>query len=401
MKKNNLVTRVVALVVLVVLLISIGDATHNVFFSSTGYSSAFQGPKITFYGEEILGQHFTQTPTTTLMFDPLSKNPELIQIYLPEIHGSMTTVFLPEDSVNFLGWGSTLGISIPASWTQNLGLYASGWKGQSPEVTYNWTINGKMYYMAQYRMKWYVAFAGYWKNIENPALLVDPVLRPTVENVYPNLNMWFEIDTTPTWYIQGGGVAYFAIGKMQLDENVAMGGRDNNGNPVAARTDESTNPESASAVNMIYYAPWGAQPIASEIAPSYYEGKELNPNYFRNVSYCSVDLANFGVYAGAQNFFGTYTKGDTATFCFDLTAFVIGEYTVQDIQKDPTHFGYFTPTSTGSNIFSDLFGWLFSPSTLAWLIPVLIFVAILIFAPWLLVVILALIFGSRKSGGKG
>lgn len=363
--------------------------------SSVGYPSAFQGPRVAFYGAELNGQHAKVTPNTVLSFNPDGRN-----VGLPEVDAEMTTVFLPEQSVSFAGFPS-YDAPVPATWSQNLGLYANGWNGQSPEAEYPWNVtdsSGQSYmvYMAQYRMKYYVAFSSSWTGAEAPVPAAIPFVHTSAQNVYNNLNIWFEIDTTPTWYIQGGGTAFFAIAKVQLGENVEMDGIDNHGNAVPARTDESTIPEHQPSVLMIYYSAFGGTPAS--VTPNDFQGSLLNPNYFRNTTFFSVNLQNFGVSTDFDGLATLTVHGDTATFCFDVTVFVFGQYLVQDIQKDPTQYGRFTPTSTWNfgGLLGDIWNWISNPLVWGSLLTIGIFVLILIFAPWLLLVIIMALTGRRR-----
>lgn len=395
MKGNSQLVRIAAIGILLILVFSMVGTGVNNSFSIGGYSSAFQGPKAKFYGIQWDGSNgqgwvepsgqwtSSSAPSGTSLhqFDTvLHFDPDASNLGMPKIHGEMTTVFLPDQSLSFLpSW-------LPISWLQNNGLV------QNPQQTYpGWNISGLMYYMERYAMRFYITFSGEWNGLEDPGPICDAILRPHVENIYQSVGVWIEFDLTPSWYIEGGGIAYFAIAKMQLSEESIKKGKTLTGEIVAPRTTESVSPYSRLSPVYMYYGAWGSTPAEQEAYS--YQGKKLNPSYFRDKVYVHVDLNNFGVYADSDNIFWSKTRGDVATFAFDLQVFVIGEYTVQDIQDNPDQYGRFTPQGSTWN-----WGTWFSNS-LWWLIPAAIFVLILIFAPWLLLVIISLIFGSRKSGG--
>jgi hypothetical protein len=83
---------------------------------------------------------------------------------------------------------------------------------------------------------------------------------------------------------------------------------------------------------------------------------------------------------------GFWAKGDVAVVCFDVTVFTIGEWTVQDVQNDPTGYGRFVRTD---QIPSDWVSWFFA--NLWWIVPLALIVVAAIFIPWVLFGLIALI----------
>lgn len=369
-------------------------------FSSTGYVSAFQNPKAEFYGVTYNGYQYTPTNThgasdaridgTVMHF-----NPDGATNGKPTIKGEMTAVFVPEQSLsNVPSW-------LPSEWFSQLQYIhnpVTGPNGIDPP--WNWTIGEKTYQMKEYDMRYYVTFSSVWSGSEDPADKV-PYIGPGIRggygyNTFLNVGVWIKFDISPTWYIQGGGVGYLAIAECNLCALPIKAGHDVNGVVYAARTDEGVSPESPPTPLKLYYNPWGYGGQISK-DPYTYDGKILNPQYFTNALYAHVDLDNFGVWAGAKDAFYTYTVGDVATFAFDIRVFVIGDYRVIDIQKDPDQFGKTTPVVTpGDNWLSGIVGWLSQPANIALLMVIGVIVLIVIFAPWLLLVIVALFTGGKK-----
>ncbi|MGA2682216.1 MAG: hypothetical protein ABSF44_10515 [Candidatus Bathyarchaeia archaeon] len=374
--------------------------------SSDGYPTAFT-PNISIYGEQYNGKTYFN-PTTTLSYSPNVINPTAaFPIKVPTVEAEMTSVFEPTQSVAHMSFPGVTGISIPTSWIQNDDLfnYAPGWTGTNPDATYNWNVTDSsgtplMIAMSQYEMKYYVSFSAEWPTAaQNPAIYLQWPIITHVENMYNDLWIWFKVDTTPSWYIQGGGTAYFAIASIQLDDNAMFNARTSSGSVVSlpiGGSYESTNPESAQSTVYLHYSPFGSTDIP-KVVPETYEGHVLNPEYFLNTTYFAIDLSHFGSYADSTNL-GTssVTHGDVATFDFDVTVFVIGQYTVQNIQNDNSQFGRFAPETTTDTILSGLVTWLSNPVNIGILTTIGLLILVIIFAPWLLVVLIALVFGGRR-----
>lgn len=393
-QKKGSLTRIIvigAVFLLLASMLGINTATNYhppLSVSSLGYSSAFQGPKVEFYGIDYNGAHYTTAAApnssslhefdTVMHFDPDGSSSGK-----PKIQGEMTTIFLPEESLTVVpSW-------LPMSWLQNNGLV------HNPQAVYNWTIGKDTYDMEQYSMRYYVSLSSDWAGTEDPANKLDGIITTRATNVLNSVNIWLKFDISPTWYIQGGGTAYFAIAKCQLAEDAIMKAKDNNGVQYSARTAESVSPESRYSPVELYYGAWGGQ--AASANPQTYMGQQLNPSYFRNELYAHVDLNNFGVEAGSVNVFGSWTHGDVVTFAFDVTVFIIGDYQVKDIQNNPTQYGRFTPVSNSDTFFSQILGWLLNPVNFSILLIIAVVVLLIIFAPWVLALIVTAIFGGRKK----
>lgn len=360
---------------------------------SYGYSSGFQGPKAKFYGAEwtVQGAAVRYPLSLSGMPTPPWGAPSLTQFNtvlkfdadgestgVPNLIGEETSVFIPRESLGSIpAW-------LPTSWLNTMNYI------QNPQANYSWTVGDNTYYMEQWLLRYYISISAEWDGSID--LLgghgeIPPAQVGITDNSYSNLRLWIEFDTEPTWYIQGGGTAYFAIGKVQLADTVQYTASDVNGNSVGgARTTVSVSPESQAALIYLYYNPWGQGSVQNHNA-NYYLGNQLNPSLFVNKTYMDINLNKFGIYSGTTaGGVGFWVKGDTLKMSFDVTVFVIGKWNVQDIQDNPDNFGRFTRIYAASDIFS----WLFSASTLAWLIPVIIIVLLIIFAPWFLLAVISL-----------
>jgi len=386
-------------------------------FSSTGYENAFENPQITFYGESYGGHNYLANNPTNLVFDKNIVSQLAIGLvntgllYLPTVQGELTPVFIPSQSEQM----STIfrGITFPTDWTTNADLfnYAPGWQNNptaelqnppQPVETYNWNVTDPssntpyMVQMQQWDQKFYCSFSTSWTSSQDPSDWI-PAGASTGYNDYSNLWIWFQVYTPSIWYIQGGGTAYQSIAQINMDANAQMQAKDNKGNNVQTDNAEAVNPESAASVVYLYYSPFGGTQSTNP-TPETYEGSLLNPAYFRNVTYFGIDLASFGNYATWNNILdiGTTTRGDVATFDLDVTTFVFGQYTVLDIMNNPTQYGRTTPETSVTNFLSGIIGWLSNPVNIGILTTIGLLILVIIFAPWLLVVLIALVFGGRR-----
>jgi hypothetical protein len=386
-------------IVFVVVASTCTTAYHQYSLGSIGYSSAFEGPKARFYGVSYNGNHYTATQTngaSLSQFDTVMHfDADGTTTGKPNIVGEMTTVFLPEQTAsNLASW-------MPTSWIQNNGLI------NNPEKTYSWNVTGKDYVMHQYDMRYYQTFTAEWDG-ERGTVIDGSHENPGggymgisgAENNYGGLEVWTELDLTPSWYIQGGGIAYFAVAKMQLAENAIFAGKDNNNNPVNARGDVSVSPESRLSPVYMYYEPFGSAQVGEKTAATY-QGQTLNSAYFTDKLYFHFDFNKFGVYGGSDYLLFPFTKGDKVTIAFDLKVFVIGEYTVKDIQQDPgDSYGRFSKGTTTTPTFLSWlldtpYGNFFLALIIIGILAVIGFVLAAVYAPWLLGGVSALM-GKRK-----
>jgi len=300
----------------------------------------------------------------------------------PNIEGEMTTVFVPEESLS----GSTTWL--PISWLQRNDLI------QNPQKTYSWNITTgnttRVYKMEQWVMKFYVSFSAHWDGLE--AGLDWANVGQNIRNAYTNAEIWIEFDIKPTWYIEGGGTAYFAIGKIQLAQDALKEAKDNMGTKQDVDTQESVIPESGGSSLYIYNGLWGLG--SAETTEQSYQGKKLNPALFRDKVYAKITLANFGIRSWNE-FTTVKTKGDVATFDFNIYVFVIGEWDVKDIQELPEDYGRNVKLDENPS----LLDYMSDPRVQA-LLSVLalgaLFIGILIFAPWVLFALVGLFRSGRR-----
>lgn len=401
--KSGLAIRITLLMVLFLVVSSFTNIALNSFsVGDLGYSSAFEGPKAQFYGVKYNGNTYTAASSiATKQFDTVLRfDPDEVARGKPNLVGEMTTVFVPSETLtSATSW-------IPRDWlSQN--QYIS-----NPQETYQWNISGKAYQMQQWLMKWYVTIGAEWDvgplyNVQGGVGSTTPTafgeepaasLTSGALNTYTNTEVWLQFNIEPTWYLQGQGVAYFAIGKMQLANQAKYGGQDVNGKSVDARTTVSVSPESQASNLFLSYSPWGTDGGATKDA-SAYQGRELNTAYFRDKVYTRINLNSFGVSSwldwGVQK-----AKGDTVTLAFDVTVFVIGEWQVKDIQNTPSNYGRFTRTYIPPTIVD----YLLSPTGLgimALAAGIILFIIILLFAPWIFTLIGQLLSSKGKESIRG
>lgn len=384
----------VALVIAILIFVSSVGGTVNFALNvgSLGYSSAFEGPKAKFAGVNYDGQKLTSAlpggeyrADTVLKFDPDDRTSGK-----PNLVGEMTTVFLPETSGLTSTWLlSYLPGTEAQSWIQKLSYI----KNPQTEKPYSWNISDKTYQMYQYLMKWYVSFTAEWDGSEGGKAETPGEID---RNYLSRTEAWLEFDVTPTWYIEGGGTAYFAIAKIQLSD-VARHGKQS-GEFAEPDSRMSVSPESPFAALYIYQDLWGQ--TRGEKTVQTYQGKNLNPDYFGNKVYAHIDFNNFGVTTWNE-YFTVKSRGDIITMGFDVTVFVIGEWQVQDVQNIADVSTWFE-RSQKEFIPSSLLDYLADPRVQALLglaVTAGIVIVLLIVAPWVLIAFASL-FSSLFSSGR-
>ena len=315
-----------ALILLLILCLALDSGVSILTLSSFGYSSGFQNPKARFAGVRYKNTPYTFEDThdasmarfdTVLRFDP-----DQARGGMPNVFGEMTTVFVPEESLSSLaGW-------IPSEWLIGTDLI------QNPQNEYSWNISGKTYKMEQWVLKFYMSFSGEWDHYEAEDMS-QLWLGEVRKRAFTNTEVWLEFDLSPTWYIEGGGTAYFAIAKIQLSD-IKKSGKDANNQEITASTTMSVSPESVGGIMYIYNGLFGG--VTAEKEASTYQGKKLNPELFTDKVYAHFDLNNFGVNS-VRVLLGWDIYSDVVTVGFDITVFVIGEWTVKDVQQIPEDFG--------------------------------------------------------------
>lgn len=412
-RKKRMFTRLTLALIMIMLFSRVLASLNSV--SAQGYSTGFEGPKARFYGVDYkvtdpitnrYGQHFLYASDDSgrLIFDNSMASRKTFDTTLefdgdddengvPNLKGMMTSIYLPKDTLS--GGASWL----PYNWMTR-DQYVTNPMGDMV----NWTIGDTVYGMQQWLCHYSIALGGEWNGYvdfwggsgEVPHLQYPTVLD---ENTYTDLDIWIKIDTSPMSYYVNAQKTYFAIGKVQLADSIYYKGTTLSSgglfspNVVEPRSTVSINPEGQGGLLYIFDSAFGGASYTEKQAYSY-QGQQLNPALFRDTSYIKISLNSFGVYGGANYVAGVpvpgsyWVKGDVAKITFDVVVFTIGEWKVQDIQNDPSGFGYFARSDTAQ---PDLISWLTSTQTLSWLIPVLIVAVIIFFAPWILVLIFSLI----------
>jgi hypothetical protein len=386
-----------------VLLSSLLMGTANA--QSFGSPTNFEGPKGSFYGVQYQGNWGAplrwsnwETPgtnptaslhdfSTVLKFDSDGRDSGK-----PNIYGEMTSIYLPANTVGQItSW-------TPPSWLNQLEYL------QNPIGNYTWQIDGKYYGMQSWLCRWYLGFSAEWEGglrdlpIGGGGFGEAPPQNAYADgdNSYNNLELWLKIDTSPTFYYENADRTYFGIGKVQLKNDIEYTGQTNqyggllSSNKVDPRTTVSVVPESQASILYLYDAPWG-DAGSTKVTSYSYQGQALNPDIFKDETYVKVDFNRFGVYGGfgwgipfyiPTNF---WCRGDTAVICLEVTVFSIGEWKVQDVQNDPDHYGRFTRTDQSTDIIS----WI--TANYYWILPLLIFIVVLIFAPGILFTLVQLV----------
>ena len=379
-KKRSLIQSVVIIGVIALVFLSVsGDGLLDFSVTESGYSSAFEGPKATFAGVKYQNKYYTNQAwwdASLHRFDTVFKfDSDAASSGKPNIFGEETSVFIPEETLSYYqDW-------IPYDWLDDHEYV------NNPVAIHEWEIDGSAYYMEQWLLRYYVSFSAEWNGDEKPSLIPF-----TNVNLYNDLEVWINMEMEPTWYIEGGGTAYFAVGKIQLAHNVLYSALDVDGNTADTRNSVSISPESTNSLLYLYYDAWGGERAESDVYT--YKNKVLNDAYFTDDVNFRIDFNNFGVESGSDPFgIFWWTKGDVVTAAFDVTVFVIGEWSVQDIESDPDIYGRFTRQSYDlEGIINAVIGWFSSPY--GWLIMLVIaFVLILVFAPWIFTLVLG---GKRR-----
>jgi len=303
-------------ILFILIMLEGGNAGFN-FFSTASYPTGYQGAKAQFAGIRWQTQQYEGLGfDTTLHFDPDDA------IYgMPDLEGEMTSVFIPSESLsNMPSW-------IPLDWVRETSYM------QNPvKEPYSWEIGNLTYTMEEWRLRWYFSISADPTDAPPFTMLKD---REGANKRYTQLQVWFEFDLTPTWYFEGADTAYFAIAKMQVAD-VKLHALDNDDNEVTPSLETSVTPQSQGSILPVYYGLFAEQNPADKDAMDY-QGRQLNPDLFTSKVYTYITLANFGTThwteTGAWLNIVDKWKGDVVTVSVDVTVFVIGEWTVQDIEE--------------------------------------------------------------------
>jgi hypothetical protein len=389
LRKNK---KLFVVIVVALALFMLSPAIISSLSSLQPYPSAYEGAKARFVGIVYTNARYTNADkqgASVAKFDTgLSYDYDPRGQGMPEIVGSMTTVFIPEKAPNSIqDW-------VPFSWWQSA-------KDMNPYTGETYEFNVKnddgttsVYKMEAVQTKWFV-------NIRANPLGQPDISSHTDEwqrRRYSDLEIWFEFDLEPSWYFEGTDKTYFAIAKIQL-ANILINHFGPDGQEVTSIPSEvvnmvRVNPQPIGMAVMMYPLPFdrNMEGCPDNFEGYTYEGKRLNPKYFRDKVYGCITLNDFGSWDWYKSTIPPDLRGlaDSVTFDFTVTQFVVGEWKVKDIQDlDPEEFNV-SPKYGRDEIIPGLADFLSSPLGQLWMFLILIgvvLVLITIFFPgfWTLV----------------
>jgi len=374
-------------IILIFLLAGTGSITGlRALMSYPAYMTGYQGAHARYYGVRDQGKTYTQGLwDTTFKWDSPIEQGDYGNT--PPIAGEMTSVFVPSESVGY-----------QPSWIAPEWLLGAS-KIKNPVETYEWEIQEgeetQFYRMELWRLKWYFSISSEPKDDGDIPGYEGVISHP--RNSLEDTEVWFEFDLTPIWYFNGTDRAYFAIASIRVTE-IRYQALEGGHNVIEHDPTCKVTPQSESAILPIYYAGFGGS-RAEQDAYSY-QGKQLNPDLFRDRVYSYFTLNDFGVSCWWD--WGWFWKSDVVTVGFDVDVFVIGEWKVKDIQDVPDQFGRSAKTGGEGFGWGGILGAFFgSAEGRFWvllIIGVIVFLGLAIFAPWVLLG-LSSIFGARRKGG--
>jgi len=266
----------------------------------------------------------------------------------------------------------------------------------------------KQYDMLRYQCDW--ATNVWLSGTENEAMGRSSVIIGDQETSlcnYAGTSIWLKV--TPRsfiYFLDNPEHVYFAPAYIGLSEDVEWASIDKNGQKIVDDTQiksiEDMIPKAKGETVGIYYQRGGGD-IVTEDTYLKYQGEALDPEIFREEYWIRFSLSNFkpinwwdwGIY---HNW-----KYPSAYLHFLVYVFVVGEWEVYIKTGEVPVLTPHTPIAHITDISGDILAWLTDPWTLFWLFglgSLLIIVLLILFAPGLLTVIAALLFGRRrKSGG--
>ncbi len=277
------------------------------FDITSGFTTAYEGVKPSFKGVYTEGYAFEGSSFRGTQMDFDLDDPKL---YLPDIEGEMTSIFLPKD----ITYGS-----LP-NWVPDSRAIALS--ALTPEVTvYEWDVGDKAYHMEEYDLKWFVSMeAGY----DSQGFFDEEGNNQR----YHNAEVWFELNTSPNWVFEGADKTYFTVAKIIVDY-VYVDGHD--------KSIIDVSPESAGTAVSLFYMPYGEPINVDEETFKGFKAQDtrLNPELFRNKLYTMIRLDDFGTQAWLENLVSRRYQGDIVTWEFTVKVFVVGEWTLKDQQVTP------------------------------------------------------------------
>jgi len=388
--KSNPVSAVILILILLIVLEGGYSGLRFLSMSSLSYTTGYEGVKARFAGVSYDGENFKGTgwsSTFNVDFDEATSG-------LPDVAGEMTSVFVPSESVG-------------QQPTQFGGFDLSQWLVKStvvknPVAQHEWELTENdtttLYVMEEWELRWFASISC------EPAIMGEvatPLTNQVVRrNRLLNVEVWMELDLAPIWYFEGQDTSYFAIAQLKLAEDVALGGRHHKeGYQEEKRNPElSVTPYSRDSLIGLYHGLFASEGNRADKQVYEYKGKKLNPDLFTDKVYAKITLNDFGVTSWYA--FGTHWRADVATFAFKVRVFVIGQWTVKDVQDLPDVYGRTSKTG-GLNLVAEnpLVMWFGSPEgrllTLL-LAGLIIFLILAIGAPSFLLGLFVLFGGKRR-----
>jgi len=389
--KSNPINAVILILILILVLEGGYSGLRFLSMSSLSYTTGYEGVKARFAGVSYEGEnHKGALWGSTFNWDADDKTKGL-----PDITGEMTSVFIPKESVG--AQPVTLGGKDISQWL--LGTTTV----KNPVNTYEWELTKEgttaLYVMEEWELRWFVSIS------------CDPDLPDEVEwatfpsEIYKrrelvDVEIWFELDLSPVWYFEGTDTTYFAIAQLKLAEDVAMGGRHHKEGYTEEEVNKelSITPMSRQSIVSIYRGLFGSDANRAEKEAYSFRGKELNPDLFTDKVYAKLQLNDFGV--SSWYAMGNHWRGDVVTYAFAMRVFVIGQWTVKDVQDLPDEYGRTSKTGglnvIAQNPFIQFLGTPEGRLLMLLLAGLVVFLVLAIFAPSVIVILMSLLGGRRR-----
>jgi hypothetical protein len=279
-------------------------------------------------------------------------------------------------------------------------------KAESGKTLENGTIVDvyKQYDMFRYQCDW--AMNLWLSGTENEAWGQDGTYRYESDlNNYAGTTIWLKITPrTFVYFIDVPKQLFFAPAYIGLSEEVTWGSIDKNGQKILDDTQikstEDIIPKAKGEPIGIYYQRGGGDMVTEDTFLKY-QGQALDPEVFRNEYWGRISLLNFK----PINWFDWWNhnwKFPSGYLHFLVYVFVVGEWEVYFKTGEVPKLEPHTPVVHITDVWGDFMSWLTNPWTLFWLLfsgSLLIIVLLIIFAPGVLTIIAAWIFGRKKNGG--
>jgi hypothetical protein len=400
------------LIAVFVLYIIVGPLNLLTIYGS--YSNAYEGAKPSIAGIKYNGTKYTSDNSNPyfsnkgMTFSFKGDGPTSQFSGLPKIDGEMTSVFIPQNTKpgDLPSSWRIGGVTITNPFTSNFNLI------NNPYDTDSWNVtdirgNTNLYSMEEWKTKFYVSISA------DPDGSQVPFANSQWDQNngrYSAVDVWFKLDTTPTWYFEGTEKTYFAIAEIEVSD-ISYRGHNPDGAVQASHNDQlvKVNPSSPASGMMLFLNNFGEN-STSQITPEQiysYKGVNLNPQYFGNAVYFCITLDSFGSQSWGTPYIDWKAQGDVVTFDFTITQFVVGEWKVQNIMNLPDGYGRgssYSESGIAANLGALVDGLFSNPllNIFAFgIIVIVILVLLAVFAPGVLSLLSsAARVGAKKISGK-